>query len=194
VDLGHLKHLFGRKRHQVRMRFLLLLSVLAVAPFIAGAAAAAISPQEIAAARQTCTRQCNESDKVAVAKCMRACWKNFFDHHQGNKRTVAAPHPAPAAAAAKKTKAIRPKIAPKYAVKAKARSAPKRKGATHPRHPTTKQQRVFVPEQHPRLEGRMGPPSHRSMAALLRTGASSIVVNGGLLVCLLAMSAFLMTN
>jgi hypothetical protein len=163
------------------MRFLLLLSVLAVAPFIAGAAAAAISPQEIAAARQTCTRQCNGSDKVAVAKCMRACWKNFFDHHQGNKRTVAAPHQAPAAAAAKKTKAIRPK----------ARSALK-----HPRHPTTKQQRVFVPEQHPHLEGRMGPPQrrHRSMAALLRASASSIAVNGGLLVCLLAMSAFLMTN
>lgn len=160
------------------MRFLLLLSVLAVAPFIAGAAAAAISPQEIAAARQTCTHQCNGSDKVAVAKCMRACWKNFFDHHQGNKRTVVAPHSAPAAAA-KKTKAIRPK----------ARSGPK-----HPRHPTTKQQRVFVPEQHPRLEGRMGPPQRRSMAALLRTGASSIAVNGGLLVCLLAMSAFLMTN
>lgn len=155
------------------MRLVLLL--VAIASFVAGAA---ISPEEIAAARQTCLRSCNGGDKVAVAKCMRACWKNFFDnhHHKGANRMVVA-HP----------KINKPRhVAP----------IAKKKGITHPRHPTKSRsvKRVFVAEHHQRLEGRMGPTQRRSMAALLRTGASSIAVNAGLLVSLLAVSAFLMAN
>lgn len=42
---------------------------------------AAISPEEIAAARQSCTQQCQNPDRAAMARCMRECWKAFFDAH-----------------------------------------------------------------------------------------------------------------
>ena len=48
---------------------------------------AAISPEEIAAARQSCTQQCQNPDRPAMARCMRECWKAFFDAHHSTTTT-----------------------------------------------------------------------------------------------------------
>lgn len=49
---------------------------------------AAISPEEIAAARQSCTHQCQNPDRAAMARCMRECWKAFFDAHHSTTTTT----------------------------------------------------------------------------------------------------------
>lgn len=138
-------------------------SLLFVLLVLALAGAKAISPQEIAVARQHCTAQCNGPDKMAVAKCMRACWKKFFDGHK-----------APVHAAAVATPVAHKKIVhqPVHAKKEKKIKTVKN---------------VFAERKVPlgHSLGRMGPVS-------VRTAGSNLVVNGGLLVALLAMGAFLM--
>lgn len=141
-----------------------LLFVLLV---VALAGAKAISPQEIAVARQHCTAQCNGPDKMAVAKCMRACWKKFFDGHK-------APEVAPVHVAAVASPVVHKKIVhqPVHAKKEKKIKTVKSAFAERK-----------VPLGH--SLGRMGPVS-------VRTAGSNLVVNGGLLVMLLAAGAFLM--
>lgn len=53
----------------------------------------AISPVEIAEARQRCTTQCAHPNHKEAAACMRKCWATFFAQRK-TQRTVARPMPA----------------------------------------------------------------------------------------------------
>lgn len=165
------------------------------------AVAAAISPEEIAAARQACTHQCQDNDKVVMAKCMRACWKNFFDGHQSTTTTHGKKHVAAATHAPKKVgkvHAVKPKMAHAAAAAHAAPAAAPHSvkvPATHKKARKVRAVRSAFAERKPDSAaaahpfGRMGP---KSMASLLRAGASSLGINAGLLVCLLTAGAFLM--
>lgn len=109
---------------------LLLALVFAV---LAVGAATPISPAQIAEARQRCTQQCENPNKLVMASCMRECWNAFFaDRQQSSKRQVAERPSAtakrvapkvqkPVAVATKKHAAMR---TPKFAHKEKSAFAP----------------------------------------------------------------------
>lgn len=159
-------------------------------------AGTAISPEDIAAARQACTHQCQDNDKIVMAKCMRACWKNFFDGHQTtttrtttqNKRVVAATKKP----VARHVVVNKPKAEPVHPKSAAAKAVPVHKSAAAPKRKVV--QSAFAEVKHAPYHGQhsVGMRGRRSMAALLRSGASTLAMNAGLLVFLLAAGSFLM--
>jgi hypothetical protein len=177
------------------MRFLLcLVLLLAVVAQVRGTRRHPISPEDIAAARQACTTQCHDNDKVVMAKCMRACWKNFFDEHHTATPTTTTAHKK------RKVRAVThaPHKAPVKAVEAK---------KPHPHHPIAPAAHKKVVRRTPKMPqqgsafeevpldhslGHMGRSTAKSMARVLRADASNLVVNAGLLVFLLTAGAFLM--
>ena len=173
---------------------------------LAVGAAAAISPEEIAAARQACTQQCQDNDKVVMAKCMRACWKNFFDGHHTTTTTTHQKKHVVETHAPKKLKVAHPQqehhpqeqehkiVKPKMTGAIKTHAAPAHAPLKKKNNPKKNKvvRSAFAERKTQSLGhslGRMGP---KSMEALLRAGASSLGVNAGLLLCLLTVGAFLM--
>lgn len=152
------------------------------------AAGTAISPEDIAAARQACTHQCQDNDKIVMAKCMRACWKNFFDGHQHTAATTTAAKkrhtPAPVKKAVAPKSPVQHKT-PKAAPKAAAHSKAKVAGKKH--HPIRVPADVKKPLGH--SYGYRAMVNGRSLDKLLVRAAAS---QAGVLVLLLAAGAFLM--
>ena len=68
---------------------------------------AAISPVEIAEARQRCTTQCAQPNHKEAAACMRQCWATFFAERKAQRHA----HQMPVAAAATKPIAHKAKTA-----------------------------------------------------------------------------------
>lgn len=90
------------------MRTLLLLFLVA-AVFAGLVKGAAISPMEIAEARQRCTTQCANPNHKEAATCMRQCWATFFADRKAHRIS----HPVLPAPPATKARSVAATVAHK---------------------------------------------------------------------------------